>query len=196
MAVPLNLVSLKSGKLVWRFSGMCGGVEISAWASSLQIEGQKISVLMCCWMCAESNECWMLLIRLCQIKKFHQKLPSTKFFLWWRDKLAKTKSCNIVLAFPTDMVVWMIHKCCGTPMCLAGLWKENASPQKSPSRNREPKYDCIRLASPLFHPGRREQSTARPLRKEGITSGRKGIQGTGWSSLLFGLDDKRVVRQV
>lgn len=152
MAMPLNLVSLKSRKLAWPFSGMCSGVKISAWPSSLQTEGQKISVLTYCWMCTESSECWMpLKIRLCQIKKFNQKLPSTKFFLWWCDKLAKMKSCNIVLAFPTDMVVWMIHKCCGAPVWPAGLWKENASPQKSPSRNREPKHDRIRLASQLFH---------------------------------------------
>lgn len=61
------------------------------------------------------------------------------------------KSCNIVLAFPPDVVVWMIHKGWGAPERLAGVWKENASPQKSPSRNHGPRHDRVWLASQLLH---------------------------------------------
>jgi len=80
------------------------------------------------------------------------------------------KSCNIVLAFPPDVVVWMIHKHRGAPVRLAGVWKENASAQNSPSRNHEPKHDRVWLASQLFHHRQTGmEHSATPLRKEDIT---------------------------
>lgn len=61
------------------------------------------------------------------------------------------KLCNVVLAFPPAVTVWMIHKSKGASVPLIGAKTESTSPPKSPSRNHEREQDYTQLASQLFH---------------------------------------------
>lgn len=152
MLMPFNLVSLKSRKLVWLSSDLWRGVKWVQNPAPCKLRARRpvCSRVAGCALDPKSTGCcseyasvrwWSFTRNLFPPSSFCGDVTSWQIM----------RSCNVALGFPPDVVVWMTHTCWWAPVQLAGVWKENASPQKSPSRNHEPKHDHVQLASQLHH---------------------------------------------